>query len=258
MEKSFLKALTGVLRPSNEILQIGFGSGLVAEYLQTFHPKRHLIIESHQETLTRAKKWALKYPQVSILPDRWENTLTNSDVFDAIIFSDFSLANQAKGFCSETGKLALQKGNALSAMVEEKVPHLTSIRYSDEDIDAFYKHVGKDHEKDLSRFLGELAQRGQISESQYENAIRRYHLKKEKSTPLNKPTDLLFTFLLQCLKNHMRKGSRFYGFSGDPTSKYEDPQFFEQIIVNPHVDYQEITLSEGGDEALMIVIEKRT
>ena len=49
----------------------------------------------------------------------------------------------------------------------------------------------------------------------------------------------LLVFLELCLKNHMRKGSRFSCFMHMPQSKYKDKNWFEKIIANPFIDYVE-------------------
>ena len=66
-------------------------------------------------------------------------------------------------------------------------------------------------------------------------------------------------FLEQCLTNHMRKGSRFSCFLSDPTSKYHDKVWFEKIITNPFLDYEERRIPVDGHthEALVITITKK-
>ena len=71
--------------------------------------------------------------------------------------------------------------------------------------------------------------------------------------------DFLF-FLEQCLSSHMRKGSRFSCFLSEPTSKYGDKVWFEKIITNPFLDYEERRIPVEGPkphEALVITITKK-
>ncbi|HSX03434.1 MAG TPA: hypothetical protein VLG76_01760, partial [Rhabdochlamydiaceae bacterium] len=166
--------------------------------------------------------------------------------------------------------LVLQRGKEVLAMVEKELPQLKTIRYSDHDLDEFYQAVGRFQPEEMPRFLSELKANGQIQNEQYERMIEKYHIQRE--TPkinvlVERRVDHSFAFLEACLKKHMQKGSRFSCFSNDPTSKYENPQFFEQIITNSDLDYQEklipVTVPETCEyykhkEALVILIEKAT
>jgi hypothetical protein len=77
--------------------------------------------------------------------------------------------------------------------------------------------------------------------------------------------DRTMEFLHLCLKHHMRRGSRFSAFSGSPLSKYEHPAFFEEIILNPNLEYREFTIPIDvsktcryykHSDALVMVVEK--
>ena len=63
----------------------------------------------------------------------------------------------------------------------------------------------------------------------------------------------------------MRKGSRFSCFCNNPSSKFEDAQFFEHIIMNVNVDYHEKLIPVEVpkeceyypfNEALVMTVEK--
>ncbi len=56
----------------------------------------------------------------------------------------------------------------------------------------------------------------------------------------------------------MRKGSRLLCFLNESDSKYEDPQFFDQIITNPSLDYQELKIHGPQGETNVFLIEKLT
>ncbi len=124
-------------------------------------------------------------------------------------------------------------------MVKQQIPQLTDIRYSDQDIDDFFEHVGRSNLKEVPRFLAELKQNRQISEEQYERVVQKHQIERITLTYVQSCVDPCFAVLEACLKKHMRKGSRFSCFCNNPSSKYEDAQFFEHIITNANVDYQE-------------------
>lgn len=56
---------------AESILEIGFGMGISAGYIQEFRPKSHTIIELHPEIIIEAKKWADRKKGVTILEGNW-------------------------------------------------------------------------------------------------------------------------------------------------------------------------------------------
>ncbi len=269
-EKAYLESLINALCPHGNVLEVGFHQGYSSALIQTFNPQSHIIIESDAQVAKNAIKWASNYTNVTVIQDIWQNTLPRLGIFDAIFFNQ-RLAGSRVDITEykESGLNALNKGKEIALMLQEKIPQLNSIRYSDTDMDTFYEQVGQFHLEKLSYFLHELKCNRQISIEQYENRILKYRLKKIESNnnPLveGERTCGIFTFLNACLDSHMHKGSRFSCFSSIPASNYENPQFFSQIITNPNFDYQEqfITVKVSSDyykfdKALVMVVEKLT
>lgn len=157
------------------------------------------------------------------------------------------------------GHLLLQEGKKVLKSVAEAVPEITKMRYSDKDLEAFCEEVGQFYLNHLSRFLSQLRQNGQITQEQHERMIQKYHLDKTEVEleTFQEPSTLL-PLIQECLKNHMRAKSRLICFLSSNDSKYEDPQFFDQIITNPSLDYQEKKLHLGTEEFNILLIEKIT
>ena len=177
-EKPYIEACIDAIAPFGDVLEVGFGCGYSASHIQTYFPKNHTIIESHGETLKKAREWSLHYTNVHLIENSWQKALSELDVFDAIFFDDYPL------------------------------------------------QLGLDNRLVKSR----------------------HH-----------EVDFLF-FLEKCLSNHMRKGSRFSCFLSDSTSKYDDKIWFENIISNPFLDYEDRRISldvPKPHEALMITITKK-
>ena len=57
-EKPYMEACIDKLKPSGNILEVGFGMGYSATQIQKYKPKSHTIIEMDKEVLKRLKKWA--------------------------------------------------------------------------------------------------------------------------------------------------------------------------------------------------------
>ena len=262
--KAYTEALIDFLHPFGDVLEIGYGAGFAAHHIQTaYHPKSHTIIEpaslSEKETA-----WVAKH-KVSLIHDTWENGLSKLGVFDTIFLNDYSPASEMELthylFPEETTSYSSQTKEVLSSL-EEQFSRV-KVHYSDQQVDEFYKKIGQFKKPELARFFYKLKANGNISGAQYENALKKYGLEKEESsaTPrFTSDSDRLWTFLKACTKNHLRQGSRFSCFSSDPTSKYDNPQFFEHIITSADFDYQEklvsIEVPAKAAVALILVVEK--
>ena len=55
-EKPYMEACIDKLKPSGNVLEVGFGMGYSATQIQKYKPKSHTIIEMDKEVLKRLKK----------------------------------------------------------------------------------------------------------------------------------------------------------------------------------------------------------
>lgn len=258
-DKVYIKALIDALKPTKSVLQVGFGSGFASNLIMSHHPKSLTIIENNKEIFSKAKAWASSHSHVTVIEGQWEDVLPTLGQFDSIFFND--ICHKTTKYILEhekEGRKALNKQQELFSMIEETFPDLTSITYSDHDLEEFYKKEGHLHKKETARFLSELKYNKQITEAQYEHFIKKHNLPQEEITmPLQDPLFLCF----EVAKKHMHKGGKFTGISLHPLSKYESPLFFEYVITNPHLHYEEWLIPiEPTDhyehnEALVILIE---
>jgi predicted O-methyltransferase YrrM len=285
-EKPYMEACIDALEPFGDVLEVGFGCGYSATHIQTYHPKSHTIIEYHPVVAERARTWAKDYPNVSIVEGTWQNALDALGVFDCLFFDDYPLESeeqmQKMQEVSDTSSSLLKEGQELIADVEKQIPFLKSMQYSQEDIASFVAMLEKEQAsaEHLYRFLSELKEREQITDELFretiENLIEKGFIRKEEiealsekkaesGAPSRGPGERLMQFLRRCLSKHMRKHSRFSCFLSDPASTWENSQFFQEVIVNPDLDYREkeITVQVPehctyykNDKALVIVIEK--
>lgn len=283
-EKPYMEACIDALQPFGDVLEIGFGCGFSANHIQTYFPKSHTIIECHPEVIKKASEWASYHPSAKIIEDTWQNALSLLGVFDAIFFDDYPLETEEE----MNHLVAKQKESqgvskqikALEDQVYKKIPYLSSFLYSSQDLLIFFKEQKDMGSEKLSRFLRDLVGKGQVSASDAKFVcdslknegiyidVDTQEMVSKKTGPFNfhRKGDRLFTFLQQCLNHHMRKGSRFSCYLNDPTSKYEDKMWFDEIITNPFLDYEErrigVDVPEHCDyyhhsEALVITITKK-
>ncbi len=267
-KKSYLEALVETLKPKGDVLQVGFGLGYASDKIQTFKPKSLTIVEQDPEMFKAAKSWAQKHSNVSVVEGKWQNVLTGLGVFDSILLNEYPIDSEmgmmTRVHSDEIVKTSEQAKELLSKM-ESQLAQM-DVHYSDEEIDQFFQKTGQHNQKELPVFFKQLKERGFITDKQYKHAMQKYHLENGgQQIESNLAQDTTYVFLDECLKNHMRKGSRFTYFSNDVISKYEDSQFFENVVTNPFVDFHEEVISIKVpsfseyfkfDEALIVVVEK--
>ncbi|NDD58662.1 MAG: class I SAM-dependent methyltransferase [Chlamydiae bacterium] len=281
-EKPYMEACIDALQPFGDVLEIGFGCGYSASHIQTYFPKSHTIIEFHPEVIKKANDWASHYPSVHLVEDTWQNALSSLGVFDAIFFDDYPLESEETLFRwkqeQESSASILQQGDLLLRKIHEMIPSLSGIKYAEEEVWAFLWQLQKKDPKEILFFINGLVSAEHIKATERSRLIERLFkagfltnedVLNSKDVPpytFNKKGDRLFMFLEKCLSSHMRRGSRFSCYLNNPTSKYQDKFWFEKIITNPFLDYEEriihVEVPEHCDyyphqEALVITITKK-
>ena len=76
-----------------DILEIGFGMGISAEYIQQNNPKSHTIIESHPQVIPRALDWAKDKDNVIIVEGDWYDKYSDLSTYDGIFYDAYGDSN---------------------------------------------------------------------------------------------------------------------------------------------------------------------
>lgn len=90
-EKPLMEAhARAVCAGGGDILNVGFGMGLVDTAIQSYQPVSHTIIEAHPDVYNKmiAMGWADK-PNVHIIFGRWQDVLPKLGVYDGIFFDTY-------------------------------------------------------------------------------------------------------------------------------------------------------------------------
>lgn len=242
-EKPYIKKIIAKLAPSGKVLQVGFSQGFAATYIQQYTINHHTIIESDSKTVKKAKEWAKDYSNVTIIEDSWENALENLKEFDGIFFNECPIEIVSDTLQSQNeATLMVEQGKTVLSNAAQEIPELQTLKYTDNDLDRFCTQMADAEPRYVSIFLHELKVNKQITESQYETMLKKHKLIKDTSETKNlyeKHADNSFAFLQECLKSHMHKNSRFSCFCISPSSKYDNPEYFDQIITNSSLEYEE-------------------
>lgn len=73
-----------------DVLEIGFGMGISADYIQANNPKSHTIIELHPQVITRLKKWSEDKPNVIVVEGDWRDQIHKLPKYDGVFFDNYS------------------------------------------------------------------------------------------------------------------------------------------------------------------------
>ena len=66
-----------VCEGGGDILEIGFGMGISAGYIQSHSISSHTIVENHPQIITKAQAWASDKSNVNIVTGSWYDNLNN-------------------------------------------------------------------------------------------------------------------------------------------------------------------------------------
>ena len=72
-----------------DILEIGFGMGISANYMQSHSINSHTIIENHPDIIPRAQAWASKKPNTTIITGSWYDVKDSLPTYDGIFYDTF-------------------------------------------------------------------------------------------------------------------------------------------------------------------------
>ena len=75
-----------VCQKGGDILEIGFGMGISAGYIQSHSITSHTIIENHPDVIPKAQAWASGKPNVTIITSSWFDVKDNLSTYDGLFY----------------------------------------------------------------------------------------------------------------------------------------------------------------------------
>ena len=94
-----------------DILEIGFGMGISAGYIQSHSISSHTIIENHPQIITKAQEWASGKSNVTIITGSWYEVKDNLSTYDGLFYDTWGDDNMIN-FSSSLSTLVKQGGVA--------------------------------------------------------------------------------------------------------------------------------------------------
>ena len=125
-----------ICQNGGDILDIGFGMGIAAGYIQQNNPTSHTIIENHPQILEKLKVWAEGKSNVVIIEGDWFENLSELSTYDGI-FADTYGDEHVMDFADSVPSLA--KPNSLvtwwnGSGTETSIIDLEGIVYEEIDV----------------------------------------------------------------------------------------------------------------------------
>ena len=93
-EDSIMKASADyVCENGGDILEIGFGMGISAGYIQANNINSHTIIENHPQIIEKLKLWAVDKPNVTIIEGDWYSVKDSLSTYDGLFYDTWADEN---------------------------------------------------------------------------------------------------------------------------------------------------------------------
>jgi guanidinoacetate N-methyltransferase len=96
-ERPYMEAMARAVAASHgDVLEVGFGMGISASYIQAFRVKSHTIIECNEDVARRFDDWKTAYPDrdIRLVRGRWQDVLDGLGRFDGIFFDTYPLSEE--------------------------------------------------------------------------------------------------------------------------------------------------------------------
>ena len=75
-----------VTEGGGDILEIGFGMGISAGYIQSHSINSHTIIENHPQIISKSREWANGKSNVTIISQSWADVTGSLSTYDGIFY----------------------------------------------------------------------------------------------------------------------------------------------------------------------------
>jgi guanidinoacetate N-methyltransferase len=85
-----------VAAPGRDVLEIGFGMGISATYLQEIGVRSHTIVEGNDDVVAVFDTWRAAYPDrdIRLVSGLWQEALGSLGLFDGILFDAYPTSEQ--------------------------------------------------------------------------------------------------------------------------------------------------------------------
>jgi len=85
-----------VAKSGGDVLEVGMGRGVASDFIQSYKPKTHTLIECNDAIVSRFPEWQAKYPDstVRMVHGLWQDTWETLGGYDGILFHTYPLTHE--------------------------------------------------------------------------------------------------------------------------------------------------------------------
>jgi hypothetical protein len=233
MEKDDIRRLLEAAAVGGDVIIIGYDEKVV-----------RAIAEHAPTSCTVLDETGEKHPELPNI--RIESRWDAIGKFDTIIFTAEPPCVKApeKPQIQEAQRL-LKEEKRVAEMVSKVAPDIERRRYTDADLDTFFKEVGHESREALGAFIDQLHKQDQVTASQRDRCMTQYEL-GSKCVSLEEG-------VIRCLSHHLKKGGRLAAYIDPALSLNNHPDFSTSVITNPECLYEERDVEGAAPKRLMVV-----
>ena len=124
-----------VCQSGGDILEIGFGMGISAGYIQSHSINSHTIIENHPDVIPKAQAWAQGKSNITIITGSWYDVRDDLSTYDGLFYDTWGDDNMDQFSSSlsslmKVGGVATWWNNNPTATNFYNIPNVTYDTYS--------------------------------------------------------------------------------------------------------------------------------
>lgn len=96
-ERPYMEAMAkAVTETHGEVLEVGFGMGISATYIQSLGVKSYTVIECNGDVAKQFEQWKARYPgrDIRLVIGKWQEVIDRLGLFDGIFFDTYPLSEQ--------------------------------------------------------------------------------------------------------------------------------------------------------------------
>lgn len=91
-EAPLMKAMADIVTEQHgDVLEVGFGMGISASYIQAGQPRSHTIIECNRDVMQAFGEWVDRYRDrdIRLVQGRWQDVVDDLGLFDGVFFDTY-------------------------------------------------------------------------------------------------------------------------------------------------------------------------
>lgn len=154
-ERPLMRRLAqGAARAHGDVLEVGFGMGISATFLQEEGVRSYTIVECNDEVISFFERWRTGYPgrDIRLLRGRWQDVVDRMGSYDGILFDTYPLS-QEEYLRNEVGGTAYTHAGEFFPVAAARLRPGGVFTYFSCEIDT----LSRGHQRELLRHFGSFS-----------------------------------------------------------------------------------------------------